>query len=253
MSDWFDSGQVGAEGSPSLVQWEDAAGVLHLLDADLVLTAADERTSEATEHAIETGATISDHVIQKPNRMVLQIAQTQTPIVAPDSRFAERPHQLEIRESEFRPGGLLALTSAARSFVSGLFGGAPGAIVVHTLSAETPVDRVNELHDELIDLQQRAQLITVAYRGRRHPDQLITRVTLTHEPPAGLGKFAVELIQIRSVATRAALGEDALPDPADLRITPAKKITKPKKPEDAPQKRESYLKKMGGLLLGDYL
>jgi hypothetical protein len=125
------------EGTRSLFTWQDESGTEHRLDVDVVNSATDERTAQLTDHAVETGSVITDHVVINPETLSLELAVSQTPIdeVTGMSRseisFSTTSQALEptdipiaVRQSEFRPGGFLLLSTGARQFVGAILGAA---------------------------------------------------------------------------------------------------------------------------------
>lgn len=242
-----------SEGSASLMTWNDEAGVEHTLDVDVVSAAVDERTATLTDHSVETGAVITDHVVINPETLTLELAVTQTPVFV---RRGEKGFQLanlplDVRPSQFVPGGFLALTSGVRSAVTSLLGGvAEGApTATKVLQATQTVDRVNDTHDQLIRILQSALPVTVNFKGRIYVDYLLTRVTLSSNPGEfGMGRFSVDLRAFRTVT-----GEVVeLPDPADFRVLPkASKGNKAAKtPDPDPSKLKSLAASAADLLGG---
>jgi len=233
---------------PDLITWTDAAGRSHALNADLVATGVDERTAEVTEHPIEDGSAVSDHVVQLPGTLTLELVQTQTPISdANESRMQSVSEELEFRQSQFSPGGLFALSQAVVGLVNAgigaLFGGPePLRVKVLQVPGGANIDRVNEFHDELIRLQQDATPIKVTLAGREYPDVLITKITKTLAK--GSARFAIDVKTFRTVTTATA----SLPDPETTRNNPKKtRGNKSAKDADDPSKsRKSLLKMLVG-------
>lgn len=233
------------EGVPDLVVWEDDAGTMHAINADVVVSTKDERTAEVTRHPLESGAQISDHVIQLPDNFVLEIAQSQQPQNEVEG-MSYVTTELEYRESQFRPGGLLALSSAAGAAISALAGVAGlNALKVHTLQAGGSLDRVNDLHDQLIGVKQNAIPITVTFKGRIYPDFIVTSIVRTDtKGEVGLTRFTLECEQFQTVET----GTAELPDPADLR--PRAKKDDGKKPSETLSEAEEAAQKKSLLKQG---
>lgn len=223
-----------AEESASLFTWNDEAGVEHTLDVDVVSSAVDERTATLTDHSVETGAVITDHVVVHPETLTLELAVTQTPVFVRkgEQGFQLANMSLDVRPSQFVPGGFLALTSGVRSAVTSLLGAAVegGPVATKVLQATQPVDRVNDVHDHLIRILQGALPVTVNFKGRIYEDYLLTRVTLTSNPGEfGMGRFSVDLRAFRTVTGEVV----TLPNPADFRVLPkASKGNKPTIPAD---------------------
>lgn len=264
------AGSPGLEGDSSLFTWLDEAGTEHTLDVDVVSSAVDERTAQLTDHAVETGSVITDHVVILPESISLELVVSQTPIyevpgmARTDLTVSTTEQGLEaatvpikVRQSEFQPGGFLLLSTGVRAGVSALasavLGGATGTntargsrTTTRSLSARASVlagtagtDRVADVHDNLIRILQGALLVTVSFKGRLYEDYLLTRVTLSSNPGEfGLGRFSVDARAFRTVTgTRV-----QLPDPADFRALPKANSGKKeaKTPDPDPTKLKSF-------------
>jgi hypothetical protein len=208
-----------------LIQFDGGA-----LVADMVSEATITDAVELTQYAIEDGSLISDHVIRQPRTLSLTLVQTETPISATNGfalalqtlGYESRPAgqqsaTLPVRQSEFRPAPLLALSGALRSL---LFGGgpakeirvtgvdasrplAPRELKVHVLSPGAPVTRVNDFYDQLLSLLENAIPVIVTFKGVSYIDLIVVSVGRTDSSgQAGKASFAVELKQIATVETK---------------------------------------------------
>ena len=201
-----------------------------VLVADLVQEAVITDTSELTQYAVEDGSIISDHVIRQPRTLSLTLVQTETPI-SETSGFAralqaltyqarpagQQTTTVPVRQSEFRPAPLMALSSGLQSL---LFGGGPvkeikvtgvkadsalatKELKVHVLSAGAPVARVNEFHANLLSLMETATPVFVHVKGATYIDLVIVGVTRTDASgQAGKASFRAEFRQISTVETK---------------------------------------------------
>jgi hypothetical protein len=172
--------------------------------ADMVSDGEFEKALEPTDHAIEDGSSISDHVIRKPLTGSLTLVQTQTPI-EPTEGFSRKaieiaaavPKQrkqtvrLNVRQKlGFQPNAA-ALISAGLNALKGATEG-PQTIEgvkvqkpekqsfsVTVFSADAPVDRLNEFNALLWALLESTELVTVNFKGRAYPNLLLTSVRRT--------------------------------------------------------------------------
>lgn len=255
----------------SLFSWLDAAGNTNTLDVDVVMSTEDEREVHLSDHVVETGATVTDHIVLRPEVLQFELLVTQTPMGGPNMTEQPLPIQvsagtlnaarvdINVRKSQFQPGGFLLLTSGVRSVIGGLLGGGEdrpssfegkaSTMQVSTVQARTlqatgdDVDYVNEAFDTLVDIMTTGLLVTVSFKGRLYLDYLITRVGLSQgKGDAGCGRFKVKARAFRTVS---GVNVD-LPDPADFRALPTqKKGNQPAKtPEPDPNKKgKTYLKR----------
>ncbi len=241
----------------SLFSWDDADGNAHTLDVDVVTAATDRRTAKLTDHVVETGAVITDHVVIQPEELTLELVVSQTPLrgvgfarqraerEVGGTRLDKKSHPLNVPPNAFQPGGFLLLSQGARQAVGaviGLIAGAAGVastfegheqvqtrgtIGVDVLQSDSPVDRVNETHDRLVDIMNGALPVTVSFKGKLYKEYLLTEVELNH----GAGYFGGGKFKVQARAFRTVTGTTAqLPDPADFRAA-AKKAAGNKPPK----------------------
>lgn len=239
-----------------------------VLIADMVAEATITDAVELTQYAIEDGSLISDHVIRQPRTLSLTLVQTETPISAANGfalalqtlGYEQRPTgqqsaTLPVRQSEFRPAPLLALSAAVRSLlfadgpvkeirVTGLDASRPVAakdLKVHVLAAGAPLDRVNDFYDQLLSLLETATPVIVTFKGASYIDLVVVSVTRTDAGgQVGKASFAVELKQIATVETKT----------VDLPPVPKSKAPKQNGARPAQPTNEEQKKKLRGVLLG---
>lgn len=249
----------------SLFSWVDVAGNTHALDVDVVMASSDKRTAKLTDHVVENGSVITDHVVIQPESLSLELVVSQTPIsgdvlspfvnatvnlTSSAQKLGVKQIPIDVRPSQFQPGGFLFLSSGLRSLVSNL--PVVGALVgggadtptsmqgsftdvqntgfsVQVRQAEVVANRVLDVHDQLIGILDGALLVTVSFKGRLFPDYLLTEVELTQSAGKfGIGKFRVEARAFRTVTGT----QVQLPDPTDFRALP--NINKGNKPTTTP-------------------
>jgi hypothetical protein len=205
--------------------WEsDVPGIAGgALTADVVKQITANADSDATEHPIESGSTISDHVIKRPKRVTFEFAQSSMPLNDPDeTEWTQVPWN--VRESQFKPRGLLALTMLAGQALAAIgaaVGIGGGAKEIWVLTAKEDKDRIHELHDTLIDVWDNAYLCTFNYQGLYLPDYVLTSVQYSRGVPGGIARFTLEAKAIVTVETAAAAlsgagGAAALPGAINL-------------------------------------
>lgn len=246
----------------SLFTWTDAQGTEHVLDADLIADFKDELSGTLTEHSVESGATIADHYLVKPEVLTFTLVQSRTPIVDTDGfsrvqkevavRQAQQPNTAR-RTAKVQPvagfrvsvaGALEALAGRAQGSVSWdgqeTRGAVDSKLTVHVLAAdsESTADRVEAFHETLFALIRTKQLVTVVFRERAYANRIVTRVTRTQGSGAyGKANFQVELREFRTVTAQRT---ELPPDPAAARA--AKGKNRGGQPEkDDPSKQKSIL------------
>lgn len=239
----------------SLFSWEDESGQTQTLDVDVVMAVSDKRQAKLTDHVVETGVVITDHVVIQPESLSMELLVTQTPFTgtktsvpvdAPASALKAKSYPLDVRPSEFVPGGFFLLTqglqTVAASAANALLGAAGAGQqmqghertdVTTKLTAQVvqgdDADRVADVHDKLVEILNGAMPVTVSFKGRLYVGYLLEEVELTHAAGKfGAGTFKVKARALNTVDAATA----ALPNPADFRAKAA--VAKGNKPSKTP-------------------
>lgn len=175
------------------------------LTADVVKQITASAESEVTNHPIESGSEISDHVIHRPRRVTFEFAQSSMPLTEDETEWQQLP--VDVRKSQFRPFGLLALTmlaGAAIAAIGSALGLGGGPTEIWTLTAKEDKDRIHELHDKLIEVWQNAYRCTFNYQGLQLSDYVLTSVQYSRGVPGGIARFTIEAQAVVTAATAGA-------------------------------------------------
>lgn len=199
------------------------------LVCDAVLDASIEHAFDFTEHPVEDGSVLTDHLIVKPERISLTLVQTDAPIRADTDGFARTSLPLQVRsvtygkqttELKIQPrAGLpqLNVSSALNigfKAIAGLTGAnsitglkvQPAAvkpISVTVLAANAPVDRIHDFYAQLLELATAATRLTLTFKGYSYPDYVLVSVAKTDRAGEyGRSTFPVELKRVRTVQTK---------------------------------------------------
>lgn len=208
-----------------------------VLYVDAIVNLGHELTTEYTQYAIEDGSPFSDHAVNAPEKLSVTIVQTQTPILWGRDGFEARTLSLDVPQSRFRPGGMLAVSMAAEQAIRGLVGAVqPEArkLELQVLQGDGDVDRIDVLYSQIYAAWQGNFPFTVTCRGRSYVDYMLTRVGYNIGGPAEYVEIPLELTRIRTTT----LQETSLPDPVSFRnseIDPGGKT--PPKPKEVYKKR----------------
>ena len=213
------------------------------LTADVVKQITASAEAEVTNHPIESGSEISDHVIKRPKRVTFEFAQSSMPLAQEDETNWEQI-PINVRESQFKPFGLLALTmlaGAAIKAVGKALGLGGGPTEVWALTAKEDKDRIHELHGKLLEVWENSYLCTFNYQGLYLPDYVLTSVQYTRGVPGGLARFTLEAQAVQTVQTAAASlgGAAGLKVPAAVNLVPLL----PKGPSAVEQIEKAVVKK----------
>lgn len=220
------------------------------LVCDAVIDAQFEQQVEATEHAIEDGSVITDHLVRKPQTLSMTLVATQTPLAAnlgpsttgmsvqgvtvqlrSTSKPGRQQTKLQIRQRQgvqlnvgaAVSAGLGALKRAVGAgdpdSVDGMKAGTPssGSFTVQALAADTPSDRVNDFFSLLLGFALSGERLKIAFKGLEYENFVLTSVTKSDSAgQGGKSTFPVTFKQILTVQTK----QVALPK------VPAQKQTK---------------------------
>jgi hypothetical protein len=130
--------------------WQTAQGAEQRLDFDASVRESFESTAEVTEHAVESGVAISDHVKQNADVLTIEAVVTNAPIVTP-------AHAAD---------GATGSVQAVQLTVGNK------RITVNVLQFSNVFDRRREVDRILRELKNTGQLLTV-YTGLRTLENVI--------------------------------------------------------------------------------
>lgn len=172
---------VSEEGIAELVFTEN------VLQFDCVTSETHEGISELTEHAVETGAPISDHKREKPRRLTIEALVTNTPLAAPPP-------------SGYDDGTrVTAEVQAEGEDAAGEGQQARAQVVVFS----APFDRMGDVFETLDRLRRDAVFVTITTRVRTYESVQIVSVTAPREAEDGDSlRFGIECQEVRIAETR---------------------------------------------------
>lgn len=231
------------------VTYEDGSGREHSIYFNAVLGQTHEHTSEVTEHPIEDGSTVTDHVIQKNDRFTMEGVVSNEPIT-PDDNFGGNAHggevvgvRLDVPSYEPplapTPG---ALFSAVGSALKNLIMGKP-EYYAQILRFGEKFDATYNVHNVLKEIKDTAKICTVHTSTILYESMILTGVSAPKVSSDGTGlRFNLEFRKIRKV-------ESLLVDAPKPSI-PAAAPKKPKGPQAGvptpPAKKKSVAKALAG-------
>lgn len=207
---------------PVYLTTTSAAAVSEIVHFDLDMGHAVDSTSEPSEHPVELGANIVDHVRQSPKEITLRVYVTNTPIVRDGILGRGEVATVEMEFPKYEPpveptpGSLFRLAGGALSAIGdAIFGGPPPA-ALQVLIFNPVFDRVAELEAQLERLQNLGAPLNVITPTKFHENMVITHVSAPREEYGG-AEFEITLRQIRLV-TNAIV---SAPQPLEPRGAPA--------------------------------
>jgi hypothetical protein len=185
---------------------------------DLLESETHTEVCQATEHNVEDGSPVTDHVRIDSSQLSFSLGVTNTPIGTDPDKGRGRVAPIELFTPTFRPpfdgtpGAIFRGLSSVGSAV------APQSTFVDVMQYVPSFDRIGETEQLLLDIKNGAKLCTVITATRTYDDVILERVELTKSKP-GLGMFSIDIKQIRFVKTAAVQA----PKPLEPRGAPAVK------------------------------
>lgn len=231
--------------------WKDEDGTEHIVSADLVQSAQDMRETQLTEHAVEDGSQISDHVIRKPDTASFELIQSQTPLYNlpfEGQAFAQREVVVAGRAAPPKKG-LLSFSIPPSTHAVDTGNIQEFNYVYHAFSADTPRDRIRDMHERLIELLDNSHEVEITFRGYTLDKMILTGLT-SHSNPGelGSGRFSLKFNKLNTVTTQQ--GGD-LPDPNDARLKAKKARAAKAAAKASEEKGRTLLSRVSGNLLAD--
>jgi hypothetical protein len=207
------------------VKFTDADGNEKILAGPTMVVTGltDSRRATLSTYPIESGAKVSDHFINEPDQLAIELAVSNTTLdeISGDVEWALV--DLDVPKSRFKPTGLLFLTTGAGALAGAAlgalgFGGDADGTKVWVLKPNKVKDRIGDYHDKLIECKQNAYLVTFTYLGRVFKDFVVTSIDMRRQAGEGsLARFTITAEQVLKVSA----GFASLPNPEDLRDKPA--------------------------------
>lgn len=188
---------------------------------DIVITERHSSEVQITEHAIEVGANITDHVRTLLKKFGCDVYLTNTPITTDE--IMARGFEETIRVSfprykipfEFTPGGLFRAVGGA---LGSLFSDPPKTYVdAHVLTFDTVFYRPGEVFTQLKAYQEAGMLFNILSQAQNYQDMAIEVLALPVDEPGG-AQLTIEFKEIRTVST----SNVTAPAPLEKRGAPKK-------------------------------
>jgi len=207
---------------PNLLIWEDDTGQTQTIRFDIVTSEAHEAINEITDHPVEDGVDVSDHVRDELDRVFLVGYVSNTPLLSNpgvEEFMSFQSVPLDIPSPPFKASaGLLvgqAVRAAEGAIGNALAGGGLGTANAATLlTASEFKNRVRAMDEQLRDLKTSKRVVRVETGIHDYDSMLVERVGETRAIEDGSGAtFSVDLKQIEKVSSQTVQA----PVPAEVR------------------------------------
>lgn len=167
------------------------SGQLQSIMFDAVTRDAHESSATVTEHPVEEGANISDHVRPDLDRVTLEAVVSNTPVGIPTT---------QMEGVEGRQAGLEIVDSVTNIVL------AKASVLVF----DGEIDRVRTVYEELLRLEKAGVIVGIVTSLREYENMLIRRVSPIREASTGNALFVtVEATEIRIATSEVVAAPDA--------------------------------------------
>lgn len=239
----------------TVITWTDDSGAAQTLELDVDLQESHDLASDITEHPVEEGADVTDHVRPRLRRVTIEGYVSDTPWitnpgVAEQAEFKSLELQLPPKPQQISLSAGLAAGIGAIS--DALFGPAP-PLKATILTLDDVKSRKRAVYDALEDVRLNARLCRVITSLHEYDNMLIEQVVPTRTPASGTGAgFVVTYKEIKRVSSDVTVA----PEPSEVlgavKVAGGAKNAKQDEGK-ADEKKKSVLAKMvdaGTSLLG---
>jgi Dit-like tail protein len=196
---------------PAYIQYgdpiTDPAVALGFVTFDVVTAEEHERTSTITDHPVEEGINVVDHVRPLPDRLTLEAYVSNAPINSPDAlrlpltTDLPQPGQPLLSAGGFLAGGTTGM--AQQGLVAlGIMAGFPltQTVLVDQFIGDTDYPR--QTYETLTYLRDNAIMLTVHTPRATYKNMLIERIQMHRDAQTGTGaNFTIEMREVRIVAS----------------------------------------------------
>jgi hypothetical protein len=176
------------------ILWEEGDGSVGRIWVDATIRESHQSTAEVTDHPVERGVNIVDHVRPEADQIAFDVVISNTPIVEPESHMdgatgEVQGFDLPLPSQRRMERGAVRGEEAEYEPVNQSAG-------VQVLAFDAPFDRARAVYDELRRLQTTATLLQLVTTLREYDNMVLRSITAPREGRDGV-TFAVEAQQIR--------------------------------------------------------
>jgi hypothetical protein len=195
---------------PAYLLPDDLSSII--VNFDLTLSEGHETTAQITEHPVEDGVVIADHIREDPDVLTLEVFVTNTPLNDLGGRGAvfTKALSLPVYEPPLRPlpGSLI------RAIKGEILSAIRPALNVSVLQFDEPFDRVREIYETLLQIKKGRVLSSAVTSIRTYESMALIGVSVPRTvETGGAASITLSLKQIRTVTTATV----AAPKPAEPR------------------------------------
>jgi Dit-like tail protein len=190
--------------------WEDDSGAAVTMQFDIDRQEAHEFVTTVTEHPVEVGADVADHVRDELDRFTLEGYVTDSPTNknnATDEALERLQNvgtikgvELQIPEKPFLLGVSSAIGAGLNALGGLLSGAVNGPPKANILTFDDFKSRVKIVFDLLDDVRRNHRKVRIVSKVTEYDDMLLEQLTVTRAPDDGTGAtFVLAFREIRTV------------------------------------------------------
>lgn len=191
--------------------YEDDNGNLTSITFDATVSELHSNTAVVTEHPVEVGADVADHVQAQPARLTATVFLTNTPVL-PAVTFL-RGAEGRTRSIDLKPTGK-----------------------AQVLAFDGEFDRVRDVHSYLVELQRAGAIVRILNSLHEYEDMVISSISAPREQATSEAiTLELELVQVRFAESDVV----AAPEPREPRGVPEQNAgAQPAVEETSPAQQE---------------
>lgn len=197
-----------------------SGGKLRTIVFDGHLREQHDGSAQVTEHAVEKGSPVADHIRTAPDRLTIDAVVTNTPITIPESNLdgasgSVRDLDVTIQVKGELPVGVPLVGALVAS--AGLLDSTT-TVKAQTLQFDQPFDRARSVYDEIQEIYSSGTLVDISTSIRDYTDMAIESVSVPRTvDTAGSLEFSISTKTLRFAETQ------TVPAPKDKGTTTGKK------------------------------
>lgn len=197
---------------------DDAAriGTPKIVEFDATMSETHDSASEVTEHPVEEGSAITDHVRRQPFTFTCEVYITNTPSEEL-GRGSTKSYTLTLPQPPVQVN-LSNAVGAVASAIKDKVLGPPPPLTIQVLTFDEKMDRVKETYETLLLLQSKAVTMAVVTSVKQYEKMVLVNIGLPRTELGG-ASFNLSFKQIRVVQTETV----AAPQPVEPRGAPGQK------------------------------
>ncbi len=204
---------------PAFLTWVTKSGQDKSLFFDVCTEEGQELTSTTTEHPVEDGANVSDHVKRELDKVTLEVFVSNAPIYDWNDRGG-KVSKVEIKLQHYKapfaptPGAVFSAIGGALKDAVGALLGRKEEYGAQVLQWDNSFDAVGETLAVLEGLKNDVQLVDVVLPSKDYANMFLEHIAVSGNATTGTGRsFALSFKEIRKVAVRTVNA----PKPTELR------------------------------------